>query len=123
MLVLATPWIPGLTDLAALRQRIDPSIFINTTPLRLPPELERTRRALGVEQHEVNRAYLAEYQRLHDMNGIRWSRPPPLDGSPPHMRDNIGRRHLRTTEPAPTAPDLGPPLPVTRWPREEQPRR
>ena len=40
VLVQATPWVPGLTDLRALRARVDPAIPIRTTPLRLPPPLD-----------------------------------------------------------------------------------
>jgi len=42
------------------------------------------------------------------MRNVRWSRPPPLDGSPPHIVDNLGQRTRSDWTPAPTAPDPGP---------------
>jgi DNA repair photolyase len=108
VLLQATPWIPGITDVRALRRRVDPHIVIQVTPLRLPPHLDRATRALDLTQGEVNDAYRREYERIGPMLRVRWSRPPPLDGSPPHIVDNIGSSTPSDWTPAPTAPDPGP---------------
>jgi len=104
----ATPWIPGVTDIRALRERVDRDIVIRVTPLRLPSHLARATRALDLTQAEVNDAYRREYERVGPMRNVRWSRPPPLDGSPPHIVDNLGQRTRSDWTPAPTAPDPGP---------------
>ena len=108
VLLQATPWIPGITDIRALRRQVDPDIAIQVTPLRLPAHLARATRALDLTQAEVNDAYRREYERIGPMRRVRWSRPPPLDGSPPHIVDNLGRRTRSDWTPAPTAPDPGP---------------
>lgn len=115
VLVQATPWIPGVTDVLALRERIDPAIVLHVTPLRLPPHLDRATRALGLTQAGVNEAFHREYERIAPLPRVRWSRPPPLDGRPPHIRDNLGRRERADWTPAPVAPDPGPLRPWMRW--------
>jgi DNA repair photolyase len=104
----ATPWIPGVTDVRALRQRVDPDIVIQVTPLRLPAHLHRARHALGLTQAEVNDAFRREYERIGPIRQVRWSRPPPLDGSPLHIVHNLGRSNPSDWSPAPPAPDPGP---------------
>jgi DNA repair photolyase len=108
VLLQATPWIPGVTDIHELRQRVDPGIAIQVTPVRLPAYLSRATRALELTQAEVNDAYRREYERIGPMPRVRWSRPPPLDGSPPHIVDNLGSPTRSDWTPAPTAPDPGP---------------
>lgn len=115
VVVQATPWIPGVTDVLALRKRVDPAIPLMVTPLRLPAHLDRATRALGLTQAEVNDAYHREYERIAPLPGVRWSRPPPLDGRPPHIRDNLGRQERSDWSPAPVAPDPGPRRPWMRW--------
>jgi DNA repair photolyase len=108
VLLQATPWIPGITDIAALRSRVDGGIAIQVTPLRLPRHLDRATRALGLTQTEVNDAYRREYERTGPLRKVRWSRPPPIDGSPPHIVHNLGRSKPSDWTPAPPAPDPGP---------------
>jgi DNA repair photolyase len=108
VLVQATPWIPGITDVLALRKRIDGTIPIQVTPLRLPTHLSRATRSLGLTQTQVNDAYGREYERVGPLPKVRWSRPPPIDGTAPHIIDNIGRFTMSDWTPAPTAPDPGP---------------
>jgi hypothetical protein len=48
-------------------------------------------------------------ERLRGTVNVRWSRPPPLDGAPPHIDDNLGRRIMKSLVPEPEAPDPGPP--------------
>jgi DNA repair photolyase len=114
VLVQATPWIPGVTDVAALRARVDPAIWLQVTPLRLPPHLDRATRALGLTQAGVNEAFQREYERVAPLRRVRWSRPPALDGSPPHITDNLGRAKRTDWTPAPAAPDPGPLRPWMR---------
>ena len=92
MRLQVTPWIPGVIDVRALRERVDRDI-VQVTPLRLPSHLARAKRALNP---------------VGQMRNVRWSRPPPLDGSPPHIVDNLGQRTRSDWTPAPTAPDPGP---------------
>ena len=108
VLVQATPWIPGITDVRALRRRVDRDIAIQVTPLRLPPHLARATRALDLTQDEVNDAYRREYERIGPLRRVRWSRPPPLDGSPPHIVDNLGASVVSDWTPALIAPVPGP---------------
>lgn len=117
VVVQASPWIPGLTDLAALRAQVDPAIPIQVTPLRMPPDLDRARRAWPYDQTEINAAYVAEYERRIGELDLLWSRPPPVDGTPPHIRDNAGRRMLANRDAAPPAPDPGPRPFARRTPR------
>jgi DNA repair photolyase len=108
VLLQATPWIPGITDVRALRRRVDRDIAIQVTPLRLPAHLDRARRALALTQAEINEAYRREYERTGPLRKVRWSRPPPLDGSPPHIVHNLGRSAPSDWTAAPPAPDPGP---------------
>lgn len=91
VIVQASPFIPGVTDVLALRERIDPSITINVTPLRLPDYLQHFARAQGLTQRDVNDAYRREYDCVGSRDNITWSRLPPLDGRGMHIRDNLGR--------------------------------
>jgi DNA repair photolyase len=110
----ASPWIPGVSDLPEILRRVDPAIRIFVTPLRLPPYLARADRAFGLTQPEVNAAYQREYERIGPRPNVRWSRPPPLDGTPPHINDNRGRHRITDWTPAPPAPDPGASWPLYR---------
>jgi len=103
----ASPWIPGVTDLLAICDRVDPSIKIHTAPLRLAPYLTRSTKRLGITQAHVNEAYRQEYERVGAHPQLLWSRPPPIDGSAPHISDNMGRREIVDWNPSSTAPDPG----------------
>ncbi len=106
-----SPWIPGVSDVAALLERVDPAIRVQVTPLRLPATLDRARRALRLTQREVNEAYRREYERVGTRRNVWWARPPTLEGDPPYIKDNIGRHEIEDWTPAPPAPDPGP----VRW--------
>jgi DNA repair photolyase len=108
VLVQVSPWIPGVSDVGALRDRVDAAILLQVTPLRLPAYLGGAGRSLRLTQAGVNAAYRREYERVGRLPNVRWSRPPPLDGSPPHIVHNLGRRVVSEWAPAPTAPDPGP---------------
>jgi DNA repair photolyase len=103
----ATPWIPGVSDLGALLDRVDPSIEVTTTPLRLPSYLTRAQRMFDCAQAEVNEAFRREYERVGPRPNLRWSKPPALDGAPPHISDQFGQRVMKDWTPAPPAPDPG----------------
>jgi hypothetical protein len=106
--VQASPWIPGVTDLVALLDRLDPRVPVTTTPLRVPDHIRRTPFGRRYDQREINAAFRREYERVGEVARLVWSRPPAEDGSPPHIDDNQGRRRPDDWTPAPTAPDIGP---------------
>ncbi len=105
----ASPWIPGVSDVAELRRRVDPAIEITVTPVRLPGYLERFGRDHGLTQADVNEAFRLEYERVGPSENVRWSRPPPLDGAPPRIELNVGRHEVSDWTPAPAAG------PAARW--------
>jgi hypothetical protein len=88
-------------------ERVEDKIPVTVTPLRLPPYLARVRRRLGLTQHDVNEAFRSEYERVGPRSNVVWSRPPALDGTPPHISDQLGRREPDDWTPAPGAPYLG----------------
>lgn len=108
VLVQVSPWIPGVSDVATLRDRVDAAVLLQVTPLRLPAYLGGAARLLRLTQAEVNDEYRQEYERVGRLPNVRWSRPPPVDGGPPHIVHNLGRRVVLEWTPAPTAPDPGP---------------
>lgn len=107
VVVQVSPWIPGVTDVAALLDRISPWLRVQITPLRLPAHLTRARRAFPFSQAEVNEAYQREFERVGPRVRVHWSRPPRLDGAPPYIRDNIGQVSPTDWNPAAIAPDPG----------------
>jgi DNA repair photolyase len=102
-----TPWIPDVSDLAALLDRVDPNIRVTTTPLRLPSYLHRAERTFGLTQRDVNEAFRREYERVGPRPNLLWSRPPALDGSPPHISDQWGTHEITDWTAAAPAPDPG----------------
>jgi hypothetical protein len=107
--VQASPWIPGVTDLLALLDRLDPRIPVTTTPLRVPDHIRRTRFGRVYDQRTINAAFRREYERIGEVpRRLFWSRPPAEDGSPPHISDNLGVLRVTDWTPAPTAPNPGP---------------
>jgi hypothetical protein len=105
-----SPWIPGISDIGAILERVDPDISVITTPIRLPYYLSRAARAYGITQPEVNDAFRREYARVGPRAGLRWSRLPPLDGSPPCLEDNLGFEVVTDWTPTTTAADPGTPV-------------
>ena len=111
-IVQCAPWVPGVSDVPALRARLDDAVLVQVTPLRLPDYLDRAARSFPYEQPEINEAYQRAYEEAGDLPGVRWSRPPALDGSPPHIVDNVGHRRPASAAdwvPAAPAPDPGAP--------------
>jgi hypothetical protein len=91
-------------------ERVDPDISVIATPIRLPFYLSRAARAYGIAQVEVNEAFRREYERVGPRAGLRWSRLPPLDGSPPCIEDNLGSEVVTEWTPTTTAADPGAPV-------------
>ncbi len=106
--VQASPWIPGASDVAALLDRLEPGIPVTVTPLRIPAHVEPFATAQGLTQASVNEAFQREYERVGPRPHLVWSRPPALDGAPPHISDNIGQPAVDHWFNAPAAPEIGP---------------
>jgi hypothetical protein len=105
--VQIAPWIPGITDVELLLARLDPSVRVQITPLRLPPYLNSTPLGRAFTQAEVNDAYSREYERVGLRPNVLWSRPPALDGGPPHIDHNLGSHQPSDWTPAPTSARAG----------------
>lgn len=105
--VQASPWIPGVSDVAALLARLDPTIPVTVTPLRVPAHVERFAASRGLTQAVVNDAFRREFDRVGPRPHVVWSAPPRHDGAPPHITDNIGRPRMDMAE-ADAAPRTGP---------------
>ncbi|MCC5950659.1 MAG: radical SAM protein [Acidimicrobiia bacterium] len=92
--VAASPWIPGISDVARLRALVDPAITIRVTPLRLQaarvPWVGKTAFARRHDQQSVNEDYIAEGERLGELAKVTWAPPPELDGTPPHVSVLMG---------------------------------
>lgn len=104
-----SPWIPGTSDVGALLDRVE-GIPVTITPLRIPDYLTRARHVTDLDQAGINEAYRREYEAVGPRPLVLWSRPPPLDGAPPHISDNVGRSELVDTSPAEVAPHRGDPV-------------
>jgi DNA repair photolyase len=106
--VQASPWIPGVSDVARLLDLLPSSVPVTVTPLRLPPHLQHTRLGRALTQEEINEAFHREYERVGPRPDVVWSRPPALDGAPPHIDQNIGSSTRQDWTPAPESPSPGP---------------
>ena len=98
----AAPWIPGVTDVEAIVAAVGPDVSVRVTPVRVEDEHVRdTPFGRRHDQREVNAAYVAEHQRVGTRQRLRWSPPPALDGSAPHLISLLGRSELdgRTAHP------------------------
>jgi hypothetical protein len=84
--VSASPWIPGITDAAALIDRVGPGIRIRFAPLNvLSPMVARTPFGKRYDQREVNDAYLRDFQRVGASEDVIWQIPVELTaGAPVH---------------------------------------
>jgi DNA repair photolyase len=109
-----SPWIPGMSDVEALVQRVDPSVSVQVTPLRLPRHLQTTPLGRRFRQVDVNDAYRREFERVGPRPNVLWSRPPALDGAPAHITDNLGSRDPSDWRPAEIAPRPGAFTPTMR---------
>ncbi|HEX6417874.1 MAG TPA: hypothetical protein VFZ77_05235, partial [Acidimicrobiales bacterium] len=74
--VSASPWIPGVSDVTSLAERLGPSIAITVAPLNVnSPEVARTGYGRRFDQHEIDRAYLEERERCGELASLRWLPP------------------------------------------------
>ena len=105
--VQIAPWIPGITDVDLLLARLDATVGVQITPLRVPPYLQSTPLGRAFTQTEINEAYQREYVRVGPRPNVRWARPPALDGAPPHLDHNLGSPKPSDWTPAPASPKAG----------------
>jgi DNA repair photolyase len=74
--VSASPWIPGVGDVASLARSLDTTIPITVAPLNVnSPEVRRTGFGRRFDQYEIDRAYLEERERSTDFTSVRWLPP------------------------------------------------
>ena len=102
-----SPWIPGVTDTAALIDAVDPAIPIRITPLRVrAPKVIDTAFGREWDQEAVNAAFEQEFAEVGERRNVFWSPVAPLDGSAPHVSvlvsrpgrgDRLGARPRRAT--------------------------
>jgi hypothetical protein len=77
--VSVAPWIPEVTDVAALVARIDPAIAVTVAPLNVSWLATRGRVVGGGRtQAEIDAAYLAELDRLGVPDNVAWLPPPSI---------------------------------------------
>ncbi|MGZ4707973.1 MAG: radical SAM protein [Acidimicrobiales bacterium] len=87
-----SPWIPGVTDTAALIEAVDPAIPIRITPLRVrAPKVIDTPFGQAWDQEEINAAFEREFQAVGERRNVFWSPGAPLDGSAPHITVLVSR--------------------------------
>ena len=99
--VSASPWIPGVGDVAALARCLDPTIPITVAPLNVnSPEVRRTGFGRRFDQHEIDRAYLVERDRSTELTSVRWL--PPVTARGPDNQEQV-MIPLRSLTAAPTA--------------------
>lgn len=92
----ALPWIPDVSDTAAIIDRVPPGVEIIFSPLSFGPERD-SMRLLGrtYTRTEVWERYLAEYERFGHAENTRWIRP-----TPPPEENNAMYRLPRITRDA-----------------------
>jgi DNA repair photolyase len=87
-----SPWIPGVTDTAALIDAVDPAIPIRITPLRVrAPKVIDTAFGREWDQEAVNAAFEQEFAEVGERRNVFWSPVAPLDGSAPHVSVLVSR--------------------------------
>jgi len=87
-----SPWIPGVTDTAALIEAVDPAIPIRITPLRVrAPKVIDTAFGRAWDQEEIIAAFEQEFLAVGERRNVFWSPGAPLDGSAPHIRLLVSR--------------------------------
>src|SRR5262249_43267196 len=74
----ALPWIPGVSDTAAIIDRVPDDVEIIFSPLSFGPDRD-SMRVLGrtFTRPEVWDRYLAEYQRFGHVENTQWIKPTP----------------------------------------------
>lgn len=74
--VSAIPWIPGVSDVAAIARCVGSSIPIMVAPLNVnSPEVRRTGFGRRFDQREIDRAYLEERERSTGLRSMLWLQP------------------------------------------------
>jgi hypothetical protein len=72
----AQPWIPGITNAAAIIEWADGRFPVSFTPLIVDsPGVARTPLGRQFKQREINRAYLEERERLGNRPLVQWHKP------------------------------------------------
>ena len=103
--LLAAPFVPGVTDLKALREAIDPEIQIYSYPLRIDAFMRGNSRSMGFDQKTVNERYEAHFEEVGPLRKLHWAKPPPLSGEAQHVRDILGKMRRKDWTPAEAAED------------------
>jgi DNA repair photolyase len=74
--VSVAPWIPGVTDIAAIARRVGSKVPITVAPLNVAsPEVRRTGFGRRFSQHEIDRDYLAAWRTSAKPSSVRWLLP------------------------------------------------
>jgi DNA repair photolyase len=104
----AAPWIPGVTDLRAMRNLLRPEIKVVVSPLVVEGGLTRHAPfSRKFDQRTVDRMYLQERISLRSLPRTQWNRPPALVGNDPEgvcnrsMSTTWASEHLQAVETAP----------------------
>jgi Radical SAM superfamily len=84
--VSAAPWIPGVSDIAALLERVPPGVPVCVAPLNVSsPEVAATPYGRRFSQRAVNEAYIDEFERVGPRPFVDWVRPIRVDASEPEF--------------------------------------
>jgi DNA repair photolyase len=82
--IAATPWIPGLSDVAEIHRRVRAEVGyvpITVGPVNVrAPQVVASRFGRGLRQEVVNQAYLDERRRVGEHDGLQWLHPLPTAG-------------------------------------------
>jgi hypothetical protein len=93
-IVNALPWIPGVTDTAAIIASVPPDVPIEFSPLACGPFRDSiTIMGIRLSREHINTAYLAEYDRFGHIENTSWIRPkpPPDENHPLYRLPRLGR--------------------------------
>jgi DNA repair photolyase len=81
--VSVAPWIPGITDVAALIARVPDGIRVCVAPLNVVDREVAKGYGRRFSQRAVNEAYLEEFERVGSQPLLVWLRPVRIDASEP----------------------------------------
>jgi hypothetical protein len=96
--VNAEPWIPSVSDAAAILDAVDVDIPVRFAPLNVVnPAVSGTPYGQRFSQPEINTAYLREFARVGARPNVTWVRPISFPGSEPehHPFAQLGPRDRR----------------------------
>jgi DNA repair photolyase len=89
--ISAAPWIPGISDAAALVAAAPTGVPIRFAPLNVrSPKIAATPYGRRYSQEAVNDAYVREHERVGSPPGVSWLRPIPLGDSTTHPFARLG---------------------------------